>query len=128
LEVVMGKPYSLDLRERVCAYVAAGNSCRSAARIFGISPSSAVRFAAFQRDRGDVAPKPQGRPAGRFGKLAPYKDFLIEIVRAEPDITLSELSSALEGTYGLTVQLSSIHRALARAGFSYKKRSHREGT
>ena len=26
----MGKPYSLDLRERICAYVAKGNSARSA--------------------------------------------------------------------------------------------------
>ena len=124
----MGKPYSLDLRERVCAYISAGHSCRAAARIFGISASSAVRFAAEHRDRGDVAPKPQGRPAGRYGKLAPHVDFLIEIVRAEPDITLAELSCALEDTYGLTVQLSSIHRALERAGFSYKKRAYRTGT
>jgi transposase len=123
----MGKPYSLDLRERVCGYVAAGHSCRAAARVFDVSASSAVRFAAKQRDRGDVSPEPQGRPAGRFGKLAPHMDFLMEIVRAEPDITLAELSSALEGTYGLSVHLSSIHRALERAGFSYKKRSYREG-
>lgn len=124
----MGKPYSLDLRERVCAYISAGHSRRAAARVFGISAASAVRFAADQRDRGDVAPKPQGRPPGRFGKLAPHMDFLIDIVRAEPDITLRELSSALEDTYGLTVQVSSIHRALERAGFSYKKRAHRDGT
>jgi len=94
----MGKPYSLDLRERVCGYVAAGYSCRAAARVFGVSVSSAVRFAVTLRDRGDVSPKPQGHPAGRFGKLVPHMDFLTEIVRAEPDITLRELSSALEET------------------------------
>jgi transposase len=124
----MGKPYSLDLRERVCTYIAAGHSRRAAARIFGISAASAVRFAADQRDRGDVAPKPQGRPPGRYGKLAAHLDFLIDIVQAEPDITLRELSSALEETYGVSVQLSSIHRALERAGYSYKKRAHRAGT
>ena len=117
----MGKPYSLDLRERICAYVAKGNSARSAGRIFGVSAATAVRFAAAHRDHGAAAPKPQGRPAGRFGKLAPHRDFLLEIVRAEPDITLKELAAALSETYGVDVQLSSLHRALERAGLSYKK-------
>lgn len=124
----MGKPYSLDLRQRICGYVAAGNSCRAAGRIFGVSAATAVRYAAGQRERGEANPKPQGRPAGKFGKLAPYTDFLIDIVRAEPDITLRELSCALIDTHGVSVQLSSIHRALQRAGFSYKKRTYSAGT
>ena len=124
----MGKPYSLDLRHRVVRYVAAGNSCRSAARVFGVSAATAVRYASDHRERGEVAAKPQGRPAGRFGKLAPHAGFLIEIVQAEPDITLQELAGALEDTHGVSVQLSSIHRALQRAGFSYKKRTYRAGT
>lgn len=124
----MGNPYSLDLRRRICGYIAAGNSCRAAGRVFGVSAATAVRYAADQRERGDITPKPQGRPPGRFGKLASQTGFLIEIVRAEPDITLQELSNALEDTHGISVQLSSIHRALKRAGFSYKKRTYRAGT
>lgn len=123
----MGKPYSLDLRKRLVAYVAAGHSCRAAGRVFGVSASTAVRIASQQRQRGDVSAKPQGRPAGQFGKLAPHMDFLIEIVRAEPDITLAELANALEDTFDLRVQPSSIHRALQRAGFSFKKRTYRAG-
>lgn len=123
----MGKPYSLDLRERIVGYVAAGHSCRAAGRVFGVSASTAVRIVSEHRTHGDVSPKPQGRPAGQFGKLAPHLDFLIEIVRAEPDITLGELGNALDDTFGLQVQLSSIHRALQRAGFSYKRRTYREG-
>jgi transposase len=124
----MGKPYSLDLRKRVAAYVAAGHSCRAAGRVFGVSASTAVRISSQHRVRGDVSAKPQGRPPGHFGKLAPHMDFLIEIVRAEPDITLAELGNALEDTFDLRVQPSSIHRALQRAGFSYKKRAYRTGT
>lgn len=124
----MGKPYSLDLRERICAYVAKGNSARTAARLFGVSAATAVRFAAEHRDRGTAAPKPQGRPAGRFGKLAAHRDFLLEIVQAEPDITLKELAGALAETHGVEVHLSSLHRALERAGLSYKKRTDRGGT
>ena len=124
----MGKPYSLDLRQRICGYVAAGNSCRAAGRIFGVSVATAARYAADQRERGEVSSKPQGRPADKFGKLALYTDFLIDIVRAEPDITLQELSCALIDAHSVSIQLSSIHRVLQRAGFSYKKRTYRART
>ncbi|MFZ5709803.1 MAG: IS630 transposase-related protein [Pseudomonadota bacterium] len=33
----MGKPYSLDLRERIVAHVEAGHSARAAGRVFGVS-------------------------------------------------------------------------------------------
>ena len=121
----MGRPYSMDLRERLVAYVKAGHSCRAAARVFAVSASTAVRLAAAQRERGDVSPMPQGRAPGTAGKLAPYKAFLLEIMRAEPDITLKELAGALAEAHGVRVQLSSLHRALRRAGHSYKKRTGR---
>lgn len=121
----MGKPYSLDLRERICAYVERGHSARAAGRVFGVSVATAVRFAAEHRTRGEMTPKPQGRPSGQFGKLAPHTDLLLDVVSAEPDITLKELASALHETHGIKVQLSSLHRALERVGLSYKKRTDR---
>ena len=124
----MGKPYSLDLRQRICAYVSAGHSARVAGRVFGVSAATAVRFASEYRTQGTVVSKRQGRPPGRFGKLAPHLDFLVEIVRAEPDITLKELAAALSETEGVSVQLSSLHRALSHAGLSYKKRTDRGRT
>lgn len=119
----MGKPYSLDLRERIAGYVEQGHSARAAARVFGVSASTAVRLAAAHRRDGSVAPKPQGRPPGKVGKLAAHIGFLLERVKAEPDITLQELATALNEARGVDVQLSSIHRALIRAGYSYKKRA-----
>jgi len=119
----MGKPYSVDLRERIVGYVTRGHSARAAARVFGVSASTAVRLAADHRRRGSIAPKPQGRPPGRVGKLAPHIGFLVEVVKSDPDITLRELAGALEDAEGVQVQLSSIHRALVRAGYSYKKRA-----
>ena len=123
----MGKAYSMDLRERVFDYISAGHSCRAAARVFGVSASTAVRLVAGFREHGSIAPKVQGRAPGTAGKLAPHVVFLVEIVTAEPDITLRELSGALIETHGLQVDLSSIHRALDRAGLSYKKRPDRAG-
>ena len=123
----MGKPYSMDLRERIVAYVEAGHCCRAAARVFAVSASTAVRLAAAQRERGNVSPKPQGRMPGMAGKLAAHQAFLLEIVQAEPDITLKELAGALVEAHGVRGQLFSLHRALRRAGYSYKKRTGRSG-
>ena len=123
----MGKPYSMDLRQRIVDYVLAGNSARSAGRVFGVSAATAVRFASDHRQRGSVEPKPQGRRPGTVGKLAPHMEFLKEVIQSDPDITLQELAGALEEASSLRVQLSSIHRALIRAGYSYKKRLGRAG-
>ena len=119
----MGKPYSLDLRERIVGYVEDGHSARSAAGVFGVSPSTAVRLAAAHRRDGNIAPKAQGRAPGTAGKLAAHMDFLLDRVKSAPDITLQELADALSEARGVEVQLSSIHRALNRAGYSYKKRA-----
>ncbi len=65
----MGKPYSVDLRERILAHVEAGHSCRAAARVFRVSASTAVRLAGQKRVQGHIAPKRQGRAPGTAGKL-----------------------------------------------------------
>jgi len=116
----MGKPYSLDLRERIAGHVAAGGSRRSAGRHFGVSASTAVRIVASQAERGTLEPGRQGRPPGK-GKLAPYVEFLVEMVEATPDLTLEELAEALAAEQGVKVHLSSIWRALQAAEFTYKK-------
>jgi transposase len=105
---------SQTLRERLWGFVAAGGSRRGAARHFGVSASTAVRVAASQAERDTLAPKKQGRPPGK-GKLAPYVDFLVEIVEAVPDITLEELAAALEAEHGVRVHPSSISWVLIRA-------------
>jgi len=40
----MGRPYSLDLRERAVAATAAGQSCRAVAERFGVSVASVVKW------------------------------------------------------------------------------------
>ena len=124
----MGKPLSLDLRVRVAGYVAAGHSRRAAGRVFGVGASTVVRLIDCQNETGSLAPKPQGRAPGTAGKLAPHIGFLTEIVGAEPDITLRELAEALLQTHGVSVHLSSIHRALDKADLTYKKRPDRHRT
>ena len=86
----MGKPYSIDLRERVQAEVESGQSRRGAARRYDVSASFAVKLADRVSRTGSAEPARQGRPPGG-GKLAPHLTALLEWVEAAPDITMPEL-------------------------------------
>jgi len=63
----MGKPLSLDLRERVVAAVDGGLSRRKAAERFGVSISSAIRWTSLQRRTGDVRPQRREVTSARPG-------------------------------------------------------------
>ncbi len=57
----MGKPYSMDLRERLVAAVEHGHlSRRQAAARFGVGVSTAINWVRRLRDTGSVAPGQMG--------------------------------------------------------------------
>ena len=116
----MGKSYSLDLRERIVAQVAAGGSRRGAARHFGVSDSCAVKLVARVERTGSAEPARQGRPPGG-GKLSAHRVFLIEQVRAKPDITMPQLAARLRTERDVTASPASLSRVLCAAGFTYNK-------
>jgi len=117
----MSSPLSPDLRRRFSELIVSGSSARSAARRLLISPASGVRLAAKVREGASLEPEKCGRPAG-VGKLGPHKDFLVELVEQDPDITLAELRGALIDAEGVTVGIPAIFKMLKRLGFTYKKR------
>jgi putative transposase len=115
----MGRAYSSDLRERVVKAVAAGASCRSAALRFGVAPSSAVKWVARWRERGDVSP---GSSRGRKrSPLHGHRDWLLALNRAEPDLTLIEVRDRLASELGLVTAEASVWRFFAREGIRFKK-------
>lgn len=121
----MGKPVSTDLRVRMVRGIAAGRSRRSVAAQFEVAPSTAVRVQARYAATGSVEPARLGRPKGS-GKLGPYRDAIIEKVKARPDITMPDitmpdLAAWLEADHGVTVDPSNLSKLLCREGFSYKK-------
>jgi len=122
----MGRSYSLDLRRRVVARVAAGQSRRGAAEDLAVSPSFSVKLVARHRRTGLLAPQRQGRPPGT-GKLASYGDFLIGRVKERPDITMPELAAELQAQHGVEADPASLSRFLCKAGFSYKKNAAGHG-
>ena len=113
----MPKPYSRDLRGRVVGAVEAGASCHEAAAAFEVSPSSAIRWVARWRQTGSVAAKPMG---GKRSPLDAHKQWLLELIAAEADLTLEEIRGRLRGR-GIAVSASSVWRFCERHNITFKK-------
>ncbi len=120
----MSKTISIDLRRRVAAFVDDGHSGRAAARHFCVSESFAIKLIQRRKATGSIKPAQQGRAPGS-GKLAPFRRYLLGLVTAEPDITLSELCGRLEAEHGVKTYTGSLSTLLRQAGLSYKKNSAR---
>ena len=116
----MPKPLSFDLRSRVLAAVDAGLSCRQAGARFGVSASSAIRWAARRRWDGDARPKPQG--GDRLSHKTEAHAGLIRAALDEaPDMTLPELKARLAG-HGAQVSVAALWRFCHRHALTRKKR------
>jgi transposase len=119
----MGRPYSEDLRVRVVDAIAGGASRRESARIFAVSPSSAVRWADQWRATGSVMPKPLGGTSR--SPLEAHAEWLLRLIGSEPDLTLEEVRARLRER-GLAAAVSSIWRFFDRHGISFKKNRPRQ--
>ena len=122
----MGRAVSNDLRVRMVRGIAAGKSRRKVAAQFEVAPSTAVRVQARYAATGSVEPARQGRPPGS-GKLGPYRDAIVEKVKATPDITMPDLAGWLEADHGVAVDPSNLSKLLCKEGFSYKKNAAGRG-
>ena len=120
----MTKPLSMDLRERLISAVEGGISCRSAAKLFRVAPSTAIKWADQQRRTGDVRPRAQGGD-NRSHRLEAHADEILALVRETKDLTLSQLAVYLDETHGLKVAPSTIWRLLDRHNMTYKKNGAR---
>ncbi len=122
----MGKPCSLDLRERVVAAVETGGLSRNqAAARFGVAPSSAIKWVARFRATGSAAPAKMGghKPRTLRGEHA---DWLIARCQ-EKDFTISQLVAELRLARGLKVDRRSVWEFLHAQGLSFKKKPVRQG-
>ena len=72
----MARAYSLDLRERVVAAVASGQSCRLVAKTFMVSVASVVKWSQRQRAVGSPAAlkMAQALPCGARAGLGSFTD------------------------------------------------------
>ena len=89
----MGKPYSMDLRERVVAAIEGGELTHQAAARFSIGIATAGTWARLKRATGDVRPAKQGKPKGAV--LDAHADFILGALAEAPDTTLDEMVERL---------------------------------
>lgn len=119
----MARAYSLDLRERVVAAVASGQSCRTAAGRFGVSVASVVKWSQRFRATGSAAAKPMGgrRPYALEGE----RNWLLARVGETPDLTLRALAAELAAR-GILVSHYAVWHLLIREGITFKKKPARQ--
>ena len=116
----MGKPYSMDLRERVIMAVEGGMSTRQAASRFCIGIATAGAWARLKRSTGAVRAAKQGKPKGSV--LDAHADFIFALIDEVPDITLEEIAERLAQARAVKVVSTAVWKFLDRRDITHKKR------
>jgi transposase len=117
----MAKALSVDLRRRVVEAVGAGASCRASAVRFGVSVSSAIRWVARERERGDLEPDKRGGNQ-RSHRIDAHRELILAWIEEVPDLTLAEVAERLGETTGYRPLPSIVCRFFQRHGVTRKKR------
>jgi len=121
----MARPYSQDLRVRLVRYVEGGASARAAAKVFGVSESSAIKWMQRWRRQGSVTPDPvRGH---RRQMLESHADWLLEIIETKTDLTLEEIRAQLKKR-SVHVSLWTVWSFYDRHDISFKKKRLRQRT
>jgi transposase len=105
------KALSMDLRERMVAFVKAGAGKQQTADHFDISRSTVYRYLAADA-KGRLEPK---KSWGTWRKLDPDK--LERHVKADPDATLAEMGKVF------SVSIHAVWKRLGQLGITLKKKA-----
>jgi transposase len=116
----MGKPYSVDLRERVVAAIEDGMSTGEAAARFCVGKATAGAWARLKRATGSVCAAKQGKPKGSV--LDAHADFILSRLSEVPDTTLDEMVELLREERDVMIVRTAVWKFLDRRGQTHKKR------
>ena len=112
-----------DLRKRVVdAVLEGGMSRNAAAKRFGVGIASAIRWVLRFQATGRISPAPTGGDR-RSGRIEAHRDYLLGLIRRQPDITLLEIQERLIANSGERFSSSVIWRFFNRHEITFKKRS-----
>ena len=115
----MPKPYSLDLRDRAVARVAAGETVRSVAAVLEVSVASVVKWSQRYRRTGNAAPGPMHGHRPRV--LLPHRDWIVERTSRGQAFTLRGLQAEL-AERGVRVDYRTVWNFIHEEGLSFKKK------
>jgi transposase len=104
----------------VIRVVEGGAAARAAARQFVIGDATAIRWAKRWRETGSFEAKSnKGRSRSPLKK---HEEWLLGLVRQEPDLTLEEIQRRLLEEHQQKTGLGSVWRFFDRHGISFKKK------
>jgi len=113
------KAYSMDLRERIVAACAQGESQVWVAQRFGVCNQTVSAYVG-RAGRGQLAPLPI---PGRAPRLRPEQEgAFVAMVGEKSDWTLEQLSLEWERRSGVLLPRSTLHDHMKRLGARFKKR------
>jgi transposase len=115
-----GMTVSDDLRKRVVGAVVEGGMLRAAARRFGVSIASAVRWVARFKAKGEISPSRTGGDR-RSGRIETHRDYLLGLICRRPDMTLLEIQDRLIANCGEHFSSSVLWRFFDRHEITFKK-------
>src|SRR5688500_11367930 len=103
------KAYSLDLRTRIVQAVDGGMAQTVAGRTFGVSVATVKRYL-HRQAAGTLAPRSS---PGRRRVIAPAAEPALSAqLAAAPDATLAEHATQWATDQGVTVSITTVHRAI----------------
>ena len=113
----MAGSYSNDLRSGVLEAIEAGETPEAAARRFAVARSTAYRWVVAARDEKRREAKPvRGGPAPCIQGAA--EAAILGLAGQPAHLSLAEIAARLAGMHGVRVHLTTVHRALRRAGWT----------
>ena len=112
------KPYSEDLRMRIVGAVEGDMSKSAAARLFGVSLSSAMRYARLAEQGESPTPRKGGCRPPKADETT--TKLLEDDVEKRPTATITERCRFLRSATGKSLSTSTGRGLLKRLGFSQK--------
>lgn len=118
------KPLSMDLRQRIVAAVAAGESRSSVARRFRVCCQTVCNLLGYLEERGTLEPKKTGSSENKkFDETT--LSALRSWVEEKNDLTLGKLQKRLQDEFALDVSQAAIWKQLTAMRMTWKKNEPR---
>ncbi len=116
------KAISLDLRKRiVAAYKQGEGTQKELAKRFAVSTASVDRYLRLDREKGSLEATPWPGGSGRAIVKEKDRETILAWLKAEPDLTHTELAERFSKQRGHPIARSTMGAALLRLGITRKK-------
>ena len=118
-------PYGYDaaLRDRVIKAYQACGSARSSGTRFDVGVATAIRWVRLWRETGSPMDRPRRR---KPSVLDPHIEWLLEVRRGEPDLTLQAIADRLRDEHRIGVDPAGLSRLFKKHGVTFKKNPVRQ--